>query len=444
MPLDVLIVGAGAAGLAAARVLTSAGLRVAILEARDRIGGRIRTAHETLPGLGDVPIELGAEFVHGLPASSWNLIREARLDSYELDGSQLCFEDSRLQHCRSEHAHTFEVLESMSRWLQSQPPHTDMSFADYLHINPPAPSSADRAAAYVEGFNAADSNIVGIAGLAEQQRAEDLIQGDRIFHISGGYEQLTRFLCRESLAQSGSLLLNHRVESIRWRPRQVSVHGKDIAGHTFELAADQLLCTLPLGVLKANTVGFEPALPEVIHPVSRMRVGCAHRLSLLFRCKFWTEPSQLRAHPVVEHELKTLSFVFARDTHWPTWWTGAPDAAPLITAWVAGPKAARLNAGQMAENALEDIARIFSLSTAEIRQNLLGVHQHDWQTDPFSLGAYSYVPAGGVDASQQLSQPHAGTLFFAGEHTDVEGHWGTVHAALNSGLRAAAQILQQR
>jgi monoamine oxidase len=98
----------------------------------------------------------------------------------------------------------------------------------------------------------------------------------------------------------------------------------------------------------------------------------------------------------------------------------------------------------MTENAVDDIARMFSLSGTQLRQNLLSVHYHDWQHDPYSMGAYSFVPAGAVEASQELSQPYADTLFFAGEHTDIEGHWGTVHAALNSGLRAAAQILQRR
>jgi monoamine oxidase len=67
---------------------------------------------------------------------------------------------------------------------------------------------------------------------------------------------------------------------------------------------------------------------------------------------------------------------------------------------------------------------------------------HDWQADPFARGAYSYVPAGAADASLHLSYPVDGTLFFAGEHTDTSGHWGTVHAALRSGLRAAEQLLQ--
>jgi monoamine oxidase len=440
----VLILGAGAAGLAAARALTSTGLRVAILEARNRIGGRICTIHESLPMLGDVPIELGAEFVHGLPPASWNLIREARLDSYELDGAQLCFENSRLQHCRQEHAGTFQVLDSMSEWLKSQPPHTDMSFAEYLRLNPLEAGAAARAAAYVEGFNAADRNIVGIAGLAQQQRAEDSIQGDRIFHIAQGYEAMPRFLCREFMAQGGTLLLRHPVSAIRWQRRQVVASGFDGHGKAFEVTADRLICTLPLGVLNSGAVEFLPGIPEILEPASRMKMGCAQRVSLVFQSRFWTQSGLPQADPAIAGELQNLSFLFARDTVWPTWWTTAPRELPLITAWSAGPRAAALPTEQLKQLAIADVGRIFSLTAVELQSRLVSAHCHDWQLDPYSLGAYSYVPAGASTASILMSHPQADTLFFAGEHTDLEGHWGTVHAALNSGLRAAGQILQSR
>jgi monoamine oxidase len=440
----VLIVGAGAAGLAAARALTSTGLRVAILEARNRIGGRICTIHESLPVLGDVPVELGAEFVHGLPPASWNLIREARLDSYELDGAQLCFENSRIQHCRQEHGATFQVLKSMSDWLKSQPPHTDMSFAEYLRLNPLEPSVAARAAAYVEGFNAADRHIVGISGLAQQQRAEDSIQGDRIFHIAQGYEAMPRFLCREFMAQGGKLLLRHPVSAIRWQTRQVIAAGTDGDGKSFEIAADRLICTLPLGVLQSGAVEFLPGVPDIVAPASRMQMGCAQRVSLVFQSRFWTQNGQLQANPTIAGELQNLSFLFAQDTVWPTWWTTAPRDLPLITAWSAGPRAAALQAGQLKQLAIADVGRIFSLSPVEVQSRLVSAHCHDWQADPYARGAYSYVPAGSLSASILMSHPQADTLFFAGEHTDIEGHWGTVHAALNSGLRAAGQILQSR
>jgi monoamine oxidase len=441
---DALVIGAGAAGLAASRVLTAAGWRVAVLEARDRIGGRISTRHEMVSGFGDVPVEVGAEFIHGLPASTWNLVREARLDTYELDGSQLCFEASKLQHCGSEQRQTFEVIESMSAWLRDQPPHTDMTFANFLLDGRIDAGSAERASRYVEGFNAADRNIVGIAGLARQQDAEDKIQGDRIFHVSGGYESVTRFLCREFIAQGGMLLLQHPISTVSWKPGKVSVGGRDSSGKSFEFTANRMVSTLPLGVIQAGAVNFEPAIPEFVQQASRMRMGAVLRVSLVFDRAFWREADLLSKHESVADELESLSFLFARDTHWPTWWTPAPNGSPVITAWIAGPRVATMDHSRISDLALEDAARIFSLSTAVLRERLIGSHWHDWQADSYARGAYSYVPAGSLDASERMTQPCKDTLYFAGEHTDVEGHWGTVHAALNSGLRAAAQLLQAR
>jgi monoamine oxidase len=439
---DVLIVGAGAAGLNAGRLLTAAGLKVALVEARNRIGGRIFTRHEPVPGFGNVSLELGAEFVHGLPSSSWNLIREARLSTYELDGSQLRFEESRLQPCGQERGQTFEIIEAMSRWLNAQGSNTDMSFAEYLRVNRIDGPNAQQAAAYVEGFNAADHNIAGIAGLARQQRAEDSIQGDRIFHLRDGYEALPQFLCREFMAQGGTLLMNHAVTHIRWQRGQVAMTGHGPQGATFALTARQLVSTLPLGVVQARKVLFDPPATEFEMHAARMAMGCVHRVSLLFTSAFWREPEIAARHAEIADELHSLSFLFAQDTHWPTWWTSAPEVVPAITAWMGGPRAFALGAEDLPESAIGDLARIFGESTESMRGRLVSAHSHDWQTDPYSLGAYSYVPAGALDASERMTEPAAGTLFFAGEHTDLEGRWGTVHAALDSGQRAATQLLR--
>ncbi len=141
-----------------------------------------------------------------------------------------------------------------------------------------------------------------------------------------------------------------------------------------------------------------------------------------------------------------LSFLFSLDEMPPVWWTTHPHSSPLLTGWVGGPRSAELASltpDQLAERACSTLARIFSLKPARVQNLLLGCYTHNWNSDPFALGAYSYVGAGGIDASRQLSEPVAGTLFFAGEHTDTTGHWGTVHAALRSGLRAAQQVLDQ-
>jgi monoamine oxidase len=100
-----------------------------------------------------------------------------------------------------------------------------------------------------------------------------------------------------------------------------------------------------------------------------------------------------------------------------------------------------MNAEELGVHACITLARIFGLEQNYVREQLLGSYTHDWQNDAFSDGAYSYVAAGGLDASRQMSEPVANTLYFAGEHTDITGHWGTVHAAMRSGMRAATQIL---
>ena len=95
------------------------------------------------------------------------------------------------------------------------------------------------------------------------------------------------------------------------------------------------------------------------------------------------------------------------------------------------------------ETGLENLSFMLGSTLHEVRKHLLRWHMHDWQIDPLSLGAYTYVPRGAIDASDHLSQPVEQTLFFAGEHTDTSGHWGTVHGALRSGCRAARQLLAQ-
>lgn len=438
----VLIVGAGAAGLAAGRQLAEAGKRVCILEARDRIGGRIFTVQQSAAnGPQTIPVELGAEFVHGLPASTWNLVREAKLDTYELDGAQWFFDGHKLQRSGDGRG-GFEVLRHMSQWLARQPEGADATFAQYLRIANLDAEHAQQAANYVEGFNAADRQLVSVAALVRQQRAEDAIQGDRIFHIRAGYSALLQFLADRFRAAGGKILLNSPVDTIRWAAGEVAMSIGGRRGHI--LRADQAIITLPLGVLRAGTVKFDPVPSDIEVQAHRLEMGTALRISCLFAEPFWRDPADGEHDP-----LPNLSFLFARGERLPTWWTSTPDPVPLITAWVAGPRALALSqeigrAGGLqglADAALEQLSRMFAIPLVRLREKSISWHAHDWQTDPYSLGAYSYVPAGALDASGLMSIPVANTLFFAGEHTDVQGHWGTVHAALNSGLRAAGQLL---
>jgi len=147
---DVIVIGAGVAGLVAGRMLAEAGRRVVILEARDRIGGRIWTRRLPLASGGSLAVELGAEFVHGLPEESWSLIHAANLSAYETSGTSWSYSNGLLQAGSEQHQGTERVLDEMMQWLARQPSGADMSFAEYLKLAGVKGSAAQAAANYVE------------------------------------------------------------------------------------------------------------------------------------------------------------------------------------------------------------------------------------------------------------------------------------------------------
>jgi len=426
---------------------------VAIVEARDRIGGRIATEHVSIAGaLNSVPIELGAEFVHGLPQASWKLIDEAGLATYELSGNHLCYERGCLVACPESDWDPTSVLEEMMGWLAAQPPGADVTFANYLDIAGIERRRGEQAAAYVEGFNAADANVIGVAALAQQQRAENAIQADRLFHIRAGYDAVPNFLRERFERAGGSVLTGRRVTEVRSSPGGVGLCGTDAQGAAFEFQARHAVITLPLGVLQSGSVEFRPPPREILLHAGRMAMGAVVRVSLLFDSKFWIDPAISTRRNGAARRFGDFSFLFAREELFPTWWTSMPDAAPLLTAWIGGRKAlvlqrmmrARTDPFAMRDECLRELATIFELPQQALENRLISCHAHDWQSDEFARGAYSYAPAGARDAAERMAVPVEGLLFFAGEHTDVEGHWGTVHGALASGERAARQLLSAR
>jgi monoamine oxidase len=439
---DTLIIGAGVAGLAAGRMLAAAGRRVAILEARERLGGRIFTRHLNAAGRTSIlPVELGAEFIHGLPEETWALVREAGLATFELKGSRFTMMNGRLEKEDERLDAAFEVLRKLMTWAPDRPGPADMTFAEYLRVAKVDTPQEGAAAAYVEGFNAADRDVIGIAALAKQQSAEDAIQGDRVFRVRAGYDAIPHVLAA-GIAKAGCpIFLKRNVERITWRPGAMTASGTDERNRKFTLQGHRAIVTLPLGVLQAGVVDFEPRPGEVVSQARRLRMGAALRVTLVFRSRFWREGAL--------KELQQLSFLFTPNRVPTTWWTAMPNRAPMLTGWIGGPAATEFQAKIRASadpdilplECLRVLSSAFGISDTAIRRLLISWHSHDWDADEFARGAYSYVPAGALDAPDKLTEPVAGTLYFAGEHTDTVGDWGTVHGALRSGLRAARQVL---
>jgi monoamine oxidase len=419
---DVLVIGAGMAGLTAARTLAERGLKVLVVEAQDRIGGRIWTRH-----IGDEAIELGAEFIHGRPPELWALIDEAGLETYERSGKQVCFEDGALNDCGGEMGEIFEPLEHLKNFKGP-----DISFAEYLDRERIPTEKRSGMIGYVEGFNAADHREVSAASLGAQQKAEDGSGSDHTYRLRAGYDQLPRYLSERITQLGGKVLTGTAVEEIRWEQGWA-----EVVSDLWSFTAPQVIVTLPLAVLQSAKVKITPRPHQILEAAARLRMGQTRRFTLLFAERFW---ENLPPQPA----LSEMSFLFAFTEMPPVWWTTHPERSHTLTGWVGGPRSAALtgmDAATLGRKACATLGRIFGLSKQRVHGLMRGCYTHDWQHNRFALGAYSYVATGGLDASRQMTEPVAETLFFAGEHTDTSGHWGTVHAAMRSGLRAAEHVL---
>jgi monoamine oxidase len=426
---EVLVLGAGIAGLAAARMLAELGVGCTVLEARDRIGGRIHSL-QTPHGV----VELGAEFVHGHDPVLWRLFEEADAKTNERDGAMLREDvDGELtEEDDTQGGAEFDVLDKLADLPQ------DMSFAEWLRTSDVPQDQRSALQGYVEGFNAADANRISARALGLQQQAEKQIQGDRAWHVSGGYSQLVTYLANRLRERGGEVRLKTVVESVSWSAGTITVETTDGI-----FRAQRCIITLPLGVLqKVNRDGgirFDPE-PAAIAHARRLAMGSAERFTMIFNERWWEQSER-----VSKKALRTMSFLFTFRRMPPVWWTRhpEPEALPTLTGWIGGPRAAEMvgcDADELGATACRELAELFALPEQQVKGALLATHRHDWQLDPFSLGAYSYIPAGALDAPAHMNEPESRTLFFAGEHTDTTGNWGTVHAALRTGLRAAEQL----
>ncbi len=424
---DVIVIGAGAAGLLAGVRLAEAGRRVVILEARDRVGGRILSEERKgWPG----PVELGAEFVHSGNEVMEAVLKAAKVRKREIEERHWLAGDGRQAKMDDAWDRIYAVMEKIG-------PRFRGDFARWLTRHGDAVSAPDRALAeaFVKGFNGAPLERMSARALFEASQEDE-----EQFRPSKRYDSVTEMLVRKFLRAGGEVERGCVARQVSWSRSGVVI--EDARGGAWRGRC--ALVTLPLGVLKADpkkrgAVRFEPGLKGKERVLAKIESGQARRVVMRMRTDIWRRgpiPAALRAR-----EGRAFGFLHSEEDAFPVWWAEAPK--PVLVGWTGGPAAAAMagwSDAKVVRAACATLAKLLGCTATQVRSVVMETRTHDWASDPFTRGAYSFAVAGAEKAPEELARPVGGVLFFAGEATSEVLELGTVHGALASGERAAREI----
>lgn len=418
-PAELVVIGAGAAGLMAARELARAGKKVTILEARDRCGGRIYSLPAEEFGY---KAEGGAEFVHGAAPVTRALMREAGLSLARRTGTRWSTRSGMLSPDESwlpETAQFYRALTDVT---------VDLPIAEFLerHFAGRRYDELRRSIARtVEGYDAADPRRASTIALRDEWMARDEGEHGR---IAEGYGALIDYLAADCRRHGAAIRLGAEVTAIDEARDRVVARCRDGAA----VAGDAAVLAVPLPLL--SEIALPPAARERAAVTADIGFGNVVKILFRFAATWWADHGG--------QNLSDLSFLVSEATV-PTWWTQHPAPYPVLTGWFAGPKADRVSsfpASRLAEMGLDSLGEIFGLPATGIARDLLAWRAINWGNDPFARGAYSYATIGTRAAQSVLKQP-AGPVFFAGEALYAGRDMGTVEAAFANGRETAQTIL---
>jgi monoamine oxidase len=420
---DVVIIGGGAAGLMAAWEIVKVGKNVAIVEARDRIGGRIVTIKDQQF---DEPIELCAEFIHGNLELTKQLLQKGGIKFHKVEGSIWRHRKGKLQEEKDFIKDYSRLKNAFSQLTQ------DISVAEFIEVYlGKADDQETRTAlkSYVEGYYAADINKASTFALRDELEKGDDVQ----FRIDGGYKKIIDFLEGEISGKGSHIFLNKVVTEIIWHKGKV-----EIITPAKKFIASKVLVTVPVGVLQSGMIKFDPELEGKMNAIKILGFGPVIKIIFQFSEAIWKNKELTQ-----QKYLSDLRFLFSEEII-PTWWTQFPKNTPILTGWVSGLHAEKLmceNDDTIMQHAVSSLSNIFQLKVSELKQKIRGWKVINWATDRYNLGGYSFETIGGKEAKQMISEPIGNTIYFAGEGLHKGPEIGTVEAALYTGKEMGYRMI---
>jgi monoamine oxidase len=405
------------AGVTAARELVRAGLRVSVLEARDRIGGRIHTLRDFC----DEPVEAGAELIHGRRAQTWPEVHAAGLtvrpNSHAIRALKV--DIGHGTHWLSHellHPDAWPALTILRELARREPRDTSaLEFIERRRYRGRARALAEMAlATHLPG----STGEIGIHGFLDDGVLELETSDD--YRINEGYDRIVEHIARDLEIEFGFV-----AAMIEWWPEGVAI--RDVEGR--ERVARAAISTLPPGVLQSGAIRFKPELPESKGEALRaMVMGPVLKVIMRFDEAFW--PRRLAAVCSSSGPVALYWNVFYK----------ASSEAPVLTAYCTGERAAKL-ARMNEEEALAQIIGDLRRHFPKANPKLAGWRLVDWSADPLACGGYTFLRPGAAGARARLAAADTGALFWAGSETATQPIAATVAGAYVTGLRAAAEVV---
>lgn len=414
---DVLVIGAGAAGLMAARELALSGCSVAILEATDRMGGRIHTVYDAS---GKLLYEAGAEFIHGDLDLTFQLLQEAGIRAIPGRGDMVPVENAVWfpEEDESDPIDTF-----IKQALKEE---SDLTIAALLDKHFPKEEYEwlrRRVTRFAEGFDLADTRTASVKALLEEWAEDPSHQ----YTVEGGYSRLIDYLWQQSKRKNAEIWYHCEVCRIVIREGEVMAHTSD--NRTFH--GKTCLFTGSVGMLQSGKISFHPVDAGFEEAVRQLGFGSVIKMAVIFN-----QPPWLDQH-------REVGFILSNETI-PTWWTHQ-DNPQLLTGWLGGPAAfelSDLSDQELTAITCSSLSHIFSIEEAAMKGLIREIHFERWNHRPFAGGGYSFNQPGYRQAKEYLMKPQHQRFFLAGEALYHGPLQGTVEAALHSGKRAADDIIR--